>query len=489
MSEESKNVANMGNNINSTSESDIDPDILINDEDEDDSEVIFIDGDSYQDDENDDDNYGEDDKLDTKQKRKHGLDSLDREFSRSVANNRSPSLSPDLSPNNRNTNSNDNSDDDTEANDNDENDEKAWEFGTNKNHNKEGLFQDAEEVEEVDEDDLVANQGNSEEIESKAVSDNKSGSAEFLSFFKKGGHYNPRSIGVIALLGGFILAVVFSMNSSKPETKQAKLDAPLPEQSKMAETVVDTNELEPVTTKYFPEERPIDPALPTVTIPPVVAPAVVEAVKSEKPVEAEESKEFGIELRAGTQAALKTINPSKQETNENGAEVSLDGLSIPMILLEPFRSGISTLVKAQVTADVINSKGEIVIRANSRVQVPFERFEIDGRVMNDSDQPAQLFLPNGKKLNIKGTVKGLDGFAGIKGKVRKLSKGNVFARMGKTVGRVGARVVGVTTGGFAGRGLEDTINESVDQNTGFIPTGRIVEVLPGTRFTFTASQL
>lgn len=275
--------------------------------------------------------------------------------------------------------------------------------------------------------------------------------------------------------------------SGNTTTKDAKA-LPIPDEARtVGKENIETAELSPVRTRYSPKEEETnntsnpEPVL-TVPPPPITIPPPAPTPFPTPKVEVEE-KEFAIELRAGTEAALKTVTTAKTE-EVKGEEISLQGLSVPMMLLEPFRSGISTLVKAQVIADIRDGKGKVIIPSGSRVQLPFERFEVDGRVINDAQQAALILLPNGNKLSAKGLVKGIDGFAGIRGKVKKLSKGNIFARMGKTVTRVGARVVGVTTGGFAGRGIEDSINESIDQNIEFIPNGRIVEVLPGTRFTF-----
>lgn len=308
-----------------------------------------------------------------------------------------------------------------------------------------------------------------------------------LAMLKPGGQLNKRFVAVVGF-GILLVVAVMISRSDNTTTKDAKA-LPIPDEARtVGKENIETAELSPVRTRYSPKEEETNNPNPnpepvlTVPPPPVTIPPAPAPLPTPK-IEVEESKEFAIELRAGTEAALKTINPTKTE-EVKGEEISLQGLSVPMMLLEPFRSGISTLVKAQVVADIRDGKGTIIIPNGSRVQVPFERFEVDGRVINDAQQATLILLPNGNKLSAKGLVKGIDGFAGIRGKVKKLSKGNVFARMGKTVTRVGARVVGVTTGGFAGRGIEDSINESIDQNIEFIPNGRIVEVLPGTRFTF-----
>ncbi len=488
MSEEMKNASN--NNENNA--------VVFNDADDNDMEVLI--------------EQDEDDIDDLEMETTSGLDSLDKAFNRSLgssnsnaqqtkgnANNNQANVNTVQTSNTSNTSNKNkgNIKEGKESND-------GWSTVTYKATNK--VADEIDEIEKTDEfdeiDDLDGVEGKNPNgnINSNAGNNqnnvgNKGQSGGWFSSFKQNGKYNTRPIIIAALAVGFIVAILFnSSTSNKDKDKNAKVVAP-PEPSRMVENRVDNDELEPVTTRYFPEpERTEDPRpLPTVTIPPAILPAPGEPVKSGspvqsgKPVEVEESKEFGIELRAGTEAALKKINNDESNNDVDKTNI-LDGLTIPMILLEPFRSGISTLVKAQVINDVINSKGEVVVKANTRVQLPFERFEIDGRVMNDSDKATIFLLPGGKRLTATGIVKGIDGFAGIKGKVKKLSKGNVFARMGKTFTRVGARVIGVQTGGLGGRGIEDTINESVDQNLEAVPTGRIVEVLPGTRFTFTATE-
>lgn len=488
MSEEMKNASN--NNENNA--------VVFNDADDNDMEVLI--------------EQDEDDIDDLEIETTSGLDSLDKAFNRSLgsSNSNAEQVKGNANSNQSNTSSSNVSNvqvsNSTKTSNNDVEDEEkngGWSAVTYKATNK--VADEIDEIEKTDEfdevdDDGVEGKNPNGNINSNAGNNqnnvgNKGQSGGWFSSFKQNGKYNTRPIIIAALAVGFIVAILFSSSTgNKDKDKNSKVVAP-PEPSRMVENRVDNDELEPVTTRYFPEpERTEDPRpLPTVTIPPAILPAPGEPVKSGspvqpgKPVEVEESKEFGIELRAGTEAALKKINNDESNNDADKTNI-LDGLTIPMILLEPFRSGISTLVKAQVINDVINSKGEVVVKANTRVQVPFERFEIDGRVMNDSDKATIFLLPGGKRLTATGIVKGIDGFAGIKGKVKKLSKGNVFARMGKTFTRVGARVIGVQTGGLSGRGIEDTINESVDQNLEAVPTGRIVEVLPGTRFTFTATE-
>lgn len=483
MSEEMKNASN--NNENNA--------VIVNDADDNDMEILI--------------EQDEDDIDELEIETTSGLDSLDKEFNRSVGSINANAQQTKSNPNNNQVNvnaeqiSNTSKQNNGNVKEDEEESNDGWATVSYKSANKVSeeidSIEKTDEFDEVDEDEIEAKNNVNPNVDGNQNNvANKGQSGGWFSAFKQNGKYNTRPIVIAALAIGFIVAILFSSSTSnKDKDKNAKLVAP-PEPSRMVENRVDNDELEPVTTRYFPEpEKTEDPRpLPTVTIPPAVLPAPGEPVKSGspvqpgKPIEVEDSKEFGIELRAGTEAALKKVSTNDESNSDADKTNILDGLTIPMILLEPFRSGISTLVKAQVVNDVINSKGEVVVKANTRVQVPFERFEIDGRVMNDSDKATIFLLPGGKRLTATGIVKGIDGFAGIKGKVKKLSKGNVFARMGKTFTRVGARVIGVQTGGLGGRGIEDTINESVDQNLEAVPTGRIVEILPGTRFTFTATE-
>ncbi len=498
--------------------------IITDDEDEQDDEIISSSNDTYQqniqnnnDDADINDVYINDDDsdeeiLEIEEPSNNQLDSLTREFNLSKQNEANISTKTKVTKkNNKQVDIVDvieDEDEDEDEEDEDSNNEKIdedpenqWKGSSYQGSNQKIADEKEEnlEDEEIEEDELeVTDQQQTQanaQSNGQANTSNNSQSKGLFGFLKHNGHYNARPIIGLILVGGFIFAIMFSISTSKPDdkSKKDKSNLPAPEQVKVVENSGENNELEPVATKYFPTvDKPSEPTpLPTVTIPPVPPTPLEQPTKgqapvgTEKPVK-EESKEFGIELRAGTAAALKTLTPTK-ENEEKGQETALDGLTIPMILLEPFRSGISTIVKAQVLSDVINPKGEVLVRANSIVKMPFERFEIGGRVMNAADQPVLIILPNGKKLAVKGIVKGADGFAGIKGSVKKLSKGNVFGRFGKTLARGGARTVGVLTGGFTGRGIEDTINESVDSNTEFTTTGRIVEILPGTKFNFIAN--
>jgi hypothetical protein len=197
-----------------------------------------------------------------------------------------------------------------------------------------------------------------------------------------------------------------------------------------------------------------------------------------------EPEDFSIKFRAANKLAAESLiekNTAKEVKEEPSP---LEGLRLPMQLIEPLRSGIPTTVSAVVIADVKDATGKTIVPKGSRAQLPFLSFEVQGRVSNDISSNSIIVLPNNQKLVIKGTVKGTDGFAGLKGKVRQQSKGNILARTGRAVGRVGARIIGIQTGGVGGFVVEDAINESVNTSLPFIPSERVVEVMAGTPFTF-----
>jgi hypothetical protein len=230
--------------------------------------------------------------------------------------------------------------------------------------------------------------------------------------------------------------------------------------------------------------------MPKLTIPAEVPPAPtnqptpVATVSPTKDEPEDEPEDFTIKFRAANKLAAQSLIPKNDPKQAKEEKSPLEGLRIPMQLVDPLRSGIPTKVSAVVIADVTDSLGNTVIPKGSRAQIPFLPFEVQGRVTNDINSNTVIVLPNNQKLTIKGTVKGTDGFAGLSGKVKKQSKGNILARTGKTIGRIGARIVGVETGGIGGVIIEDSINQSVNTSLPFIPSDRVVEIMAGTPFTF-----
>ncbi len=312
------------------------------------------------------------------------------------------------------------------------------------------------------------------------------------------GNWNQRFVVIGVCTGILLLTIIFHNTSGKtnPKTNSDEIARALPPPEanpRMADSSLHTYELGLPDGK-LPSNKPIkveDP-LPPLTIPSEVAPAPI--VKNEptptpvvtlKPEIIEEPEDFSIKFRAANKLAAENLldkNKDKQEAKE--AASVLEGLRIPMQLIEPLRSGIPTNVSAVVIADVKDGVGNTVVPKGSRVQIPFLAFEVQGRVSNDIGGNTVIVLPNNKKIAVKGTVKGTDGFAGLKGKVKQQSKGNLLARTGRAIGRIGARVISVETGGVGGFIIEDTINQSVNTSLPFIPTERVVEVMAGTPFTF-----
>lgn len=242
----------------------------------------------------------------------------------------------------------------------------------------------------------------------------------------------------------------------------------------------------------LPSNKPKQEDMPKLVIPSEVPPAPTNKaipVSTSTPVavptdEDEEPEDFNIKFRAANRLAAQNLIPKDEAKQVKEDKSPLEGLRVPMQLTDPLRSGIPTKVSAVVIADVTDSLGNTVIPKGSRAQIPFLAFEVQGRVTNDIGSNAVIVLPNNQKLTIKGTVKGTDGFAGLSGKVKKQNKGNILARTGKTIGRIGARIVGVETGGVGGFVIEDSINQSINTSLPFIPNDRVVEVMAGTPFTF-----
>lgn len=319
-----------------------------------------------------------------------------------------------------------------------------------------------------------------------------------LATVKPKGNWNQRIVVFSVCAGILLLTVIFHNTSGKTNPKgngdEIARTLPPPEASpRMADSNLRTYELgmpdgKLPSGKRIKEEEP----LPQITIPKEVPPApVVKNEPTPKPIappkveEIEEPEDFAIKFRAANKLAAESLvdkDNNKKEAKE--AASILEGLRIPMQLIEPLRSGIPTNVSAVVIADVKDGEGSTVVPKGSRVQIPFLAFEVQGRVSNDIGGNTIIVLPNNKKLAVKGTVKGTDGFAGLKGKVKQQSKGNILARTSKAITRVGARVIGLQTGGVGGFVIEDTINQSVNTSLPFVSNERVVEVMAGTPFTF-----
>lgn len=312
---------------------------------------------------------------------------------------------------------------------------------------------------------------------------------------RPGGKWNQRVVIIGVCAGILFFSFVLHNTSGKTSANNNEVarTLPLPEANpRMVDPRLSTSELG-MPDGDFPKNKPVkteDP-LPELTIPPNVNPAPVNnpqptPVPTPSPVkEVEpEPEDFSIKFRAANKLAAESLieNNSAKEVKEEPSP--LEGLRLPMQLIEPLRSGIPTTVSAVVIADVKDATGKTVVPKGSRAQLPFLSFEVQGRVSNDISSNSIIVLPNNQKLVIKGTVKGTDGFAGLKGKVRQQSKGNILARTGRAVGRVGARIIGLQTGGVGGFVVEDAINESVNTSLPFIPSERVVEVMAGTPFTF-----
>lgn len=311
---------------------------------------------------------------------------------------------------------------------------------------------------------------------------------------KPGGKWNQRVVivGVSACILFFSFVLHNTSGKTSANSNEVARTLPVPEANpRMVDPRLSTSELG-LPDGDFPKNKPVkteDP-LPELTIPPNVNPAPVnnpQPTPTPSPVIKEvepEPEDFSIKFRAANKLAAESLIEKNNSTKEVEEPSPLEGLRLPMQLIEPLRSGIPTTVSAVVIADVKDATGKTVVPKGSRAQLPFLSFEVQGRVSNDTSSNSIIVLPNNQKLVIKGTVKGTDGFAGLKGKVRQQSKGNILARTGRAVGRVGARIIGIQTGGVGGFVVEDAINESVNTSLPFIPSERVVEVMAGTPFTF-----
>lgn len=161
------------------------------------------------------------------------------------------------------------------------------------------------------------------------------------------------------------------------------------------------------------------------------------------------------------------------------------GSRIQLELVDPVRSGVETNVQARTVTALRSSAGEVLIAAGAAFELTFQPEEINGRVL--AREIFRVMMANGQIMELKGNVKGADGFTGLTGKVIKQSGGS---NIGRKILGIGTRIGGTALGGLGGGGLIGTAGQeaqsemrNVGNNDSRISySDKIVEVRAGTRF-------
>lgn len=157
------------------------------------------------------------------------------------------------------------------------------------------------------------------------------------------------------------------------------------------------------------------------------------------------------------------------------------GTRINMELLEPAASGIETFVRVRVTRPVMNADGEAVIPVGTEGQLPFAAGEFYARLTLRTDKQAQGFLRVGnREVVLRGSIKGADNRAGIKGEVHeKKGQPNILGRGLRSA----ARVVAGSLGTVGSSAVYET-EQAMGSGGGVASYSREVVAPAGTTFTF-----
>jgi type IV secretory pathway VirB10-like protein len=247
------------------------------------------------------------------------------------------------------------------------------------------------------------------------------------------------------------------------------------------------NELPPPV--IIPAPPPAPPPLGGGDIPIVVN----EPVKVEK-----QQRQYAFQLRAGQQVMkaydqqqvqLQTQQSRKEEVGDGSrTRVISRGTTIPMMMIQPFRNDLPGVVKCQVTVDVKDNKGALLIPAGSVASVPFAPFRNNKRVFNRVDSPTSITLSDGREIELKGTVIDRKGFVGLEGKVRRSGDAAFGKRVGRTMARVLTFGLASSVGGVGGGVISEAGNSSIDSSYSYTATtGSYVELPIGTTFIFSVS--
>jgi hypothetical protein len=350
--------------------------------------------------------------------------------------------------------------------------------------------------------------------------------SRLLEILRPNGHWNKRLI--YGALGTLLVFAMFGLGGgSKGQKKDG--DNPQP-----AKSLKDTRDRSEALMKYSGAGEqtlgtPGAPAYPTARLsdvesasskPPEEPPSVLartttaavtplqtrdDSSSREEPERVDE--EFALVLRAGERAERRTVATEKEMERQKNSQKSIAGTSsttatanvkdagilprtrIELILSEPLRSGIATSVEARVISDVKDAQGKVVIPAGSMAVVPFLAYEVNGRVISNVNEAALFVTPSGQQINLRGTAKGNDGFAGLTGKVKRIGGRSTAGRILGGITRAGTRAAADAVGDVSSEAETEINRTSYDYRLPqFERSSRIVEVASGTRFVFVVGR-
>jgi hypothetical protein len=157
------------------------------------------------------------------------------------------------------------------------------------------------------------------------------------------------------------------------------------------------------------------------------------------------------------------------------------GQRIMLNLTEPFRTGVATMIQAQVLNDVYDKTGKIIFPVGATALIPMAAPEANGRAIMVPDGIVVFQTAKGE-YGAMGELKGSDGYVGLKGSVKNI-RGQ--SRVKRALGGAIDVAAGAIGRGAAGSGVEgelsDTVrDESYELNRTVVNSNRVVEVSRGT---------
>ena len=157
------------------------------------------------------------------------------------------------------------------------------------------------------------------------------------------------------------------------------------------------------------------------------------------------------------------------------------GQRIMLYTVEPFRTGVATMIQAQVMKDVYDKTGKIIFPVGATALIPMAAPEANGRAIMVPDGVVVFQTAKGE-YGATGELKGFDGYVGLKGSVKNIRGQN---RVKRALGGAIDVAAGAIGRGAAGSGIEGEISDAVrdegyELNRTVVNSNRVVEVSRGT---------